>query len=236
MATSVASAPQPAIATPRDQRPRAQTRRATGIAHNPRDINDVAALVIRYNVLRDALVAAFGTPDKGTEAMGARVKALLGLGLRRHAGPAPGRGRGHRNGLPDALDVALALTLQRAFVPPAAAAALLTGNRPTLDALWAAAARGERAEVTVAIDALSHTGRDGMRSGRFSEDPVGTLTLTGRQDARNAGGSLPPPQVTIDLTAIYDVTTGSLRRAGLPHADLSRAEHRLAETPSHQVP
>lgn len=228
MSTAVIIAPARPATEREGARPSSSRDTATAGTGLPARERETATLAIRHNVLRDALARTMGTPPDGAEAMGARVKALLGLGLRRDGGPAPGRGRGHRNGLPDALDVALALTLQRAFVPPAAAAAFLVANRDAVDGLWAAAARGERAAITVAIDALSHAGRTGRRTGRLSEDPVGTLSVAETRGARATPHSVRPPEVTIDLRALYDVTTDNLRRAGVPRADLRRAENALA--------
>jgi len=168
---------------------------------------------IRHNAIRDAMAEIMDVPTAGVEALGARVKALLGLGLRRDSAPAPGRGRSHRNGLPDALDVALALTLQRAFVPPVAAASLITGHREAIDSLWSAAARGEEVSLTVVIDALSHLARRDVRTGRFSEDPAGTLRLADPQERAPAGEPLAPPRITVDLRALHRAATDALLRA-----------------------
>ncbi len=185
-------------------------------------------LTIRHNVLRDALVEALGTPPGGGVSIGPRLQILLNMGLRRADGPAPGRGRGHRNGLADALDAALAFTLQRAFAPPSAIVAMMLENRGSLDARWTAAARGAAASVTVEIDALRHAGREGMRTGRFSEDPVGTLTLVGEGTSARRPRSAPAPRITIDLAGLHRTMTGCLRRAGVPKGELEHAVHLLA--------
>lgn len=185
-------------------------------------------LTIRHNVLRDALIDALGLPPVGTEAFGARLKLLLGLGIRRDDARAPGRGRGHRNSLVDGLDAALAFQLQRAFVPPSAIVALLVAERPALDSAWAAAARGEASTVAIAIDALAQAGGEGMRTGRFSEDPRGSLTLATPQPSRVRTRSVPAPRVVVDLAELHEALLDALRRAGVPRADLRRAGDDIA--------
>jgi hypothetical protein len=194
---------------------------------NPTTTEAGAGLAIGHNVLRDALMDMLGIPPAGTEAIGARLKTLLGLGLRRQGEQAPGRGRGHRNCLADALDAALAFTLQRAFVPPSAVVDLVVVNRTAIDAYWAAAARGVPVSISVEIDALTQVGREGMRTGRFSENASGCLTLIDPAKRCRSMPRAPAPRVTVDLTELYGLTTDSLRRAGVGRAALGAAEARI---------
>ena len=191
---------------------------------NPPASGAGVVLTIGHNVLRDALMDMLGIPPAGTEAIGARLKTLLGLGLRRRGEQAPGRGRGHRNCLADALDAALAFTLQRAFVPPLAVVELVVANRTTFDAYWAAAARGEAVSVAIEIDALTQVGREGMRTGRFSQNPSGRLALIDPAKRSRSTPRALAPRVTVDLTELYGLMTDSLRRAGVGRAALGAAE------------
>lgn len=186
---------------------------------------------IRHTVLRDAMMEMFGVAPNGADALEGRIKTLLALGLRRAGGTSPGRGRAHVNTLPDALDTALALTLQRAFIPPTAIAALLVRERATVEAGWSAAARGEPVTIVVEADAFGPIGRPGRRTGRFAEDVIGTLRLTSPARARPGVRLAAPPRITVDLATLYAQVTGSLRRAGAALAELHAAEAMLASTP-----
>lgn len=211
-----------------DRRPPAIKVVRTRLRGSPARSDADEPLTIRHNILRDALVQALNVPSQGTRAVGTRLQLLLGMGLRRNGDEAPGRGRGYSNGLADALDAALAFTLQRAFVPPSAVVALLLEHRLMLDAKWAAAARGEQAKLTVAIDALSQAGRDGTRTGRFSEDPTGTLKIVGHHSSPRSVSLADPPRIAINLTDLYAVTIENLRRVGVPAADLDHAGRLIA--------
>lgn len=200
----------------------------TRLRGSPVDPDSEDPLTIRHTILRDALVEALNVQPQGAKAIGTRLQLLLGMGLRRNGDEAPGRGRGYSNGLADALDAALAFTLQRAFVPPSAVVALMLEHRPELDEKWAAAARGERVSLTVVVDALSQAGRDGVRTGRFSEDPKGTVTLAGSVSSTKTSHLASAPRISVNLTDLYNVTIENLGRVGVPLADLRRAGELIA--------
>lgn len=206
-----------------DQRPVGIKVIKTSARWTPTEANPERPLTIRHTIMRDALLASLNVAPEGAEAIGKRLQLLLGLGLRRNQEQSPGRGRAYSNGLAEALDAAFAFALQRAFVPPSAIVSLMLEHRPLLDAKWAAAARGERSNLTVSIDALFQTGRDGVRTGRFSEDPSGTLSIVGAGCPRRTAHLASPPRIVVDLTELYDVTIENLRQVGVPVVDLHRA-------------
>lgn len=198
----------------------------TRVHGSPIEPNPEQPLTIRHTIMRDALMASLKVPPEGAEAIGKRLQLLLGLGLRRKQEQSPGRGRGYINGLAEALDAAFAFTLQRAFIPPSAVVSLMLDQRSLLDARWAAAARGERSKLTIAIDALARTGQEGIRTGRFTEDPRGSVTLAGALSRKAELASA--PTIIVNFTELYRVTVENLRRVGVPTTDLERAGDMIA--------
>ena len=198
---------------------------ATALAPPPTRPADRDTARIRHGAIVAAVAEMAGVPPTGRDALGARIKSLLGMGMRRHAGASPGSGRGQVNGLRDALDVALAMTLQRAFAPPAAVASFMLANRTALDRAWGVAARGGRPTITVAFDALAHTpGTAGGQTGGVAAISFAEPASTGRNRDKVAA-----PRLTVDLHALYDATLDGLRRAGIARADLRAAENVIAE-------
>lgn len=183
---------------------------------------------IRHTVLRNGLLQMFGLPARGADAMSARLKALMGGGLRRQTSAKPGRGKAYRIELIEALDVALALFLQRAFVPPTAAISFLQEHRNNIDRHWRKAASGEQSRITVSVDAFALLGGTTARTGRFSQDATGTIEMIAcRHVARMKGQKIGPPSITIDLQALHSALTECLLACGMPSGDLRTAEECL---------
>lgn len=175
--------------------------------------------------MREPLLHAFGIPGSSAHTLSERLKTILRLCVGRNRGTAPGRGRACRNCLLEVLDAALAVTLQRAFIPPTAIAAMLVEHRHELEASWARAWSRCAEIIVVEIDAFSGNDRAGQRTGRFSEDTTGTLTLgvSGRRVRRAA--LVAAPGIEIDLDQLYSLVIRGLFHVGIPLAELRRAEH-----------
>lgn len=171
---------------------------------------------IRHTILRNAMLAMFGLPESGADAMSARLKALLGGGIRRQNDARPGRGKAHHTNLAEALAVALALHLQRAFAPPSAVIDMILLQDDLLASEWRKAAAGQPSTILFSVDAFGNMGIPAKRTGRFAESAAGTIHISsGRKNCMADRGTMAPPMIRVDMRAFYHLVTAHLLDAGM---------------------
>lgn len=192
---------------------------------------------IKHGMLKTALMRTLGVRDEGEGPFNARMKTFLQLGL---FGPV-GIQRERRNygySLTSALKWAVAMTLQRAYVPPSAVVDFL--NRHDRDLQWMfrrlRTGDGPPLVLRVNIEALQPLGNEPRSKGRGSRGgETGTLSL-GEANRTLFDIAAAAPALEIDLRELGNKLMVNLADAGVSVSKILNAQSILPDLSARPTP
>lgn len=192
---------------------------------------------IKHGVLKNALMRTLGVRDEGEDAFNSRMRTFLQLGL---FGPV-GIQRERRNygySLTSALKWAIAMTLQRAYVPPSAAVDFLNRHDGDLQRLFRQLRSGDGPplRLRINIEALQPLGDEERSKGRGARGgESGTLSLGGstRSPFEDAAAA---PVLDINLRELGNKLFVNLVDAGANAAKVLRAQRILPDLSARPTP
>ena len=194
-------------------------------------------VAIKHGALKTALMRTLGVRDEGEGPFNARMKTFLLLGL---FGPI-GIQRERRNygySLTSTLKWAVAMSLQRAYVPPSAAVDFLHRHDHDLQRMFRHLRNGDGPplRLRINIEALQPLGDEQRSKGRGSRGgEAGTLSLGGATrtpfDAAAAA-----PVLDLDLREIGNKLFVNLVDAGVSAAKVIRAQRILPDLSARPTP
>jgi len=197
--------------------------------------NDPVA--IKHGALKTALMRTLGVRDEGEGPFNARMKTFLQLGL---FGPI-GIQRERRNygySLTSALKWAVAMTLQRAYVPPSAVVDFMNRHDHDLQRLFRHLRTGDGPplRLRINIEALQPLGDEERSKGRGSRGgETGTLSL--REATRTPFDmAAAAPVLDIDLRELGNKLMVNLADAGVSAAKILRAQRILPDLSARPTP
>lgn len=197
--------------------------------------NDPVA--IKHGVLKTALMRTLGVRDEGEQPFNARMRTFQQLGL---FGPV-GMQRERRNygySLTSALKWAIAMTLQRAYVPPSAVVDFLDRHDRELYRLYRQLRTGDGPplRLRVYIEALLPLGDEQRSKGKGARGgEAGTLQL-GQPPQKPFDVAASAPILDIDLRELGNKLFVNLADAGADAAKVMRAQRILPDLSARPTP
>lgn len=197
--------------------------------------NDPVA--IKHGVLKTALMRTLGVRDEGEQPFNGRMRTFLQLGL---FGPV-GIQRERRNygySLTSALKWAIAMTLQRAYVPPSAVVDFLDRHDKELYRLYRQlrAGDGPPLRLRIHLEALLPLGDEQRSKGKGARGgEAGTLQL-GEPPQKPFDVVASAPVLDIDLRELGNKLFVNLVDAGADAAKVMRAQRILPDLSARPTP
>lgn len=192
---------------------------------------------IKHGILKAALMRTLGVREEGEAPFNSRMRSLLHLGL---FGPV-GIQRERRNygySLTSALKWAIAMTLQRAYVPPSAIIDFLDRHDGDLQRMFRHLRTGDGPplRLQVNIDALQPLGDEERSKGRGARGgESGTLSL-GEPSRTPFDIGAAAPVLEIDLRELGDKLFVNLADAGVSAGKILRAQRILPDLSARPTP
>ena len=197
--------------------------------------NDPVA--IKHGIVKTALMRTLGVRDEGEQPFNARMRTFLQLGL---FGPV-GIQRERRNygySLTSALKWVIAMTLQRAYVPPSAVVDFLDRHDKEFYRLYRQLRTGDGPplRLRVHIEALSPLGDEQRAKGKGARGgETGTLQL-GEPPQKPFDIAASAPVLDIDLRELGNKLFVNLVDAGADAAKVTRAQRILPDLSARPTP
>ena len=194
-------------------------------------------VAIKHGVVKTALMRTLGVRDEGEQPFNARMRTFLQLGL---FGPV-GIQRERRNygySLTSALKWAIAMTLQRAYVPPSAVVDFLDQHDRELYPLYRQLRTGDGPPLPlrVHIEALMPLGDEQRAKGKGARGgETGTLQL-GDPPQKPFDVAASAPILDIDLRELGNKLFVNLVDAGADAAKVMRAQRILPDLSARPTP
>ncbi|GEM71359.1 hypothetical protein SAQ01S_11250 [Sphingomonas aquatilis NBRC 16722] len=192
---------------------------------------------IKHGTLKAALMQTLGIRAEGEGPFNSRMRTFLQLGLFGPVGVQRDR-RNYGYALSSALKWAIAMTLQRAYVPPSAVVDFLSRHDHDLYALFRQLRRGDGPplRLRISVEALQALGDEERSKGRGSRGgDTGTLHMNGpTHQPFDAAASA--PMLDIDLRELGNKLIANLIEAGVSKVRITRAQRILPDLSARPMP